>query len=156
AIEKPVTVNFHGFDVYKAGPWNQGPVLLQTLNILEGFDLERLGHNSADYIHTVHEAIKLAYDDRNSLYGDPAFVKVPMLGLLSQPYAAARRRLIGQTASLEHRPGDPFPFDGTVAAPSVRYMPHAQGAKGPGSVGDTTCVTVVDKDGNLFSATPSS
>ena len=65
------TTNFHGYDVYKAGPWNQGPVLLQTLNILEGVDLKALGANSADYIHQVHEAIKLAYADRNAYYGDP-------------------------------------------------------------------------------------
>ncbi|MBI4475841.1 MAG: gamma-glutamyltransferase, partial [Acidobacteria bacterium] len=63
-IESPVTSSFHGYDIYKAGPWNQGPVLLQTMNILEGFDLRKMGHNSAEYLHTVHEAIKLAYDDR--------------------------------------------------------------------------------------------
>jgi len=156
AIEKPQTVNFHGFDVYKAGPWNQGPVLLQTLNILEGIDLRALGHNSADYLHTVHEAIKLAYDDRNSLYGDPAFVSVPMAGLLSPAYAAERRRLIAPTASLEHRPGNPFPFDPGTPPPKARYLPHSQGPKSTTAVGDTTCVAVVDKDGNLFSATPSS
>src|SRR5439155_8696407 len=146
----------HGFDVYKAGPWNQGPVLLQTLNILEGIDLRSLGHNSTDYIHTVHEAIKLAYDDRNSLYGDPAFARVPIVGLLSRPYAAARRELIGATASLEHRPGNPFAFDPSVSAPAARYIPHSQGAKAANAVGDTTCVVTVDRDGNLFSATPSS
>jgi gamma-glutamyltranspeptidase/glutathione hydrolase len=156
AIERPVTVNFHGFDVYKAGPWNQGPVLLQTLNILEGLDLRALGHNSAEYLHTVHEAIKLAYDDRNSLYGDPAFARVPIVGLLSRPYAAERRRLIGSTASLEHRPGNPFPFDPDTPPPPARYIPHAQGQKSSTAAGDTTCVAVVDKDGNLFSATPSS
>jgi len=155
-IEQPVVTTFHGFDVYKAGPWNQGPVLLQTLNILEGIDLKRMGPNSADYIHTVHEAIKLAYDDRNSLYGDPAFAKVPIVGLLSKPYAAQRRALIGARASLDHRPGNPFPFDPDVKPPSLRYMPHAQGLKSATGVGDTTCVDVVDQDGNLFSATPSS
>ena len=80
AIEKPVTTSFHGYDVYKAGPWNQGPVLLQTLNILEGVDLKSVGVNSTDYIHQVHEAIKLAYADRNAYYGDPAFAKVPIAG----------------------------------------------------------------------------
>ena len=95
AIEKPVTTNFHGYDVYKAGPWNQGPVLLQTLNILEGVDLKSLGANSTDYIHQVHEAIKLAYADRNAYYGDPAFATVPIAGLLSKAYAAERRGLIG-------------------------------------------------------------
>ncbi len=156
-IEKPVTTHFHGFDVYKAGPWDQGPVLLQTLNILDGIDLKAIGANSADYIHTVHEAIKLAYDDRNAYYGDPLFAKVPMVGLLSKAYADQRRALIGPRASLEHRVGDPFPFDPDVKAPATRFTPHAQGFGTPGyTPGDTTCVDVVDKDGNLFSATPSS
>src|SRR5256885_1284165 len=97
-IEKPVTTNFHGFDVYKAGPWDQGPVLLQTLNILEGVDLRSFGVNSADYIHDVHEAIKLAYADRNAFYGDPAFTRVPIAGLLSKAYASERRALIGAQA----------------------------------------------------------
>jgi gamma-glutamyltranspeptidase/glutathione hydrolase len=155
-IEKPTTTTFHDFEVYKAGPWNQGPVLLQTLNLLEGTDLAGMGEGSANYLHTVHEAIKLAYDDRNAFYGDPAFVKVPMTGLLSKPYAAERRALIGTQAALDHRVGNPFPFDPDVKAPPVVYAPHEQGTKrGPGS-GDTTCVDVVDKDGNLFSATPSS
>ena len=155
-IEQPATTNFHGYDVYKAGAWNQGPVLLQTLNILEGVDLQRFGANSADYIHQVHEAIKLAYDDRNAYYGDPAFASVPLAGLLSKAYAAERRALIGAQASLAHRVGDPFPFDPNVKAPAARYTPHAQGTKSLATSGDTTCVDVVDKDGNLFSVTPSS
>ena len=156
AIEKPTSTLFHGYTLYKAGPWDQGPVLLETLNILEGFDLKAMGPNSADYLHNVHEAIKLAYDDRNAYLGDPAFARVPITGLLSKEYATARRRLIGGKAFLDHRPGDPFAFDPDVKAPAVRYMPHAQGHKGPNTSGDTTCVDVVDKDGNLFSATPSS
>ena len=155
-IEKPVSTAFHGFDVYKAGPWDQGPVLLETLNILEGIDLASMGPGSTDYIHNVHEAIKLAYDDRNAYFGDPAFAQVPMAGLLAKPYAATRRALIGERASLEHRIGDPYPFDPAVKPPSVRYTPHAQGVKATSGNGDTTCVDVVDKDGNLFSATPSS
>jgi gamma-glutamyltranspeptidase/glutathione hydrolase len=156
-IEKPVTSTFHGFDVYKAGPWDQGPVLLQVLNILEGIDLASMGAGSAPYLHTVHEAIKLAYDDRNAFYGDPAFAKVPMVGLLSKAYAAERRALIGTEASLTHRIGDPYRFDPDVRAPPTRFVPHAQGVGTAGyEPGDTTCVDVVDKDGNLFSATPSS
>jgi gamma-glutamyltranspeptidase/glutathione hydrolase len=155
-IEKPVTTNFHGYDVYKAGPWNQGPVLLQTLNILEDVDLKGLGVNSAGYIHQVHEAIKLAYADRNAYYGDPAFAQVPIAGLLSKAYAAERRALIGDRASLDHRPGNPFKFDPSVKAPATSYTPHSQGEKSGAIAGDTTCVDVVDKDGNLFSATPSS
>jgi gamma-glutamyltranspeptidase/glutathione hydrolase len=155
SIEKPATTTFHGFEINKAGAWNQGPVLLATLNILEGFDLKAMGANSSDYIHTVHEAIKLAYDDRNAFLGDPAFASVPMKGLLSKSYAAERRKLIGSMAFLEHRPGDPFAFDPDVNPPAVRYHPHSQGVKAANS-GDTTCVNVVDQDGNLFSATPSS
>jgi gamma-glutamyltranspeptidase/glutathione hydrolase len=155
-IEKPETTRFHEFDVYKAGPWNQGPVLLQTLNILEGLDLKSVAPDSPEYLHQVHEAIKLAYDDRNAYYGDPAFVTVPMRGLLSKPYAASRRGLIGQQAFLDHRVGDPYPFDPDVKAPASRYTPHPQGVRSSTAAGDTTCVDVVDKDGNLFSVTPSS
>ena len=155
-IEKPVSTTFHGYEVYKAGPWNQGPALLQTLNILEGVDLAGAGEFSAEAIHQVHEAIKLAYDDRNAYYGDPTFAAVPIAGLLSKPYAAERRALIGPRASLDHRVGDPFRFDGSVPAPAMRYTPHPQGVKSSAIAGDTTCVDVVDKDGDLFSATPSS
>ncbi len=154
-IEKPVRTNFHGYDIYKAGPWNQGPALLQTLNILEGVDLARMGHNSAEYIHHVHEAIKLAYADRNTFYGDPDFAPVPIIGLLSKDYAAERRKLIGREASLEQRPGDPFRFDPAIKAPAIRYLPHTRGDTKSGS-GDTTAVEVVDRAGNLFSSTPSS
>jgi gamma-glutamyltranspeptidase/glutathione hydrolase len=140
----------------QGGSWNQGPVLLETLNILEGVDLKAMGANSADYLHNVHEAIKLAYDDRNAYLGDPAFASVPLKGLLSKPYAAERRKQIGPKAFLEHRPGDPYPFDPDVKPPAARYYPHSQGVKGSNTSGDTTCVDTVDKDGNLFSATPSS
>jgi gamma-glutamyltranspeptidase/glutathione hydrolase len=156
-VEEPVSTRFRGYDVFKAGPWNQGPVLLQTLNLLEGFDLSAMGRDSPDYVHTVHEAIKLAYADRNAFYGDPDFVKVPIRGLLSMDYAAGRRALIGPRASLEHRPGDPFAFDPGVPAPAARYVPHAQpAAAARRESGDTTAVDVVDAKGNLFSATPSS
>jgi gamma-glutamyltranspeptidase/glutathione hydrolase len=155
-IEKPVTTNFHGFDVYKAGPWDQGPVLIETLNILDGIDLKSMGQESARYLHTVHEAIKLAYDDRNAFLGDPAFASVPLAGLLSKPYAATRRALIGDRARLDHALGDPFAFDASAKRPAEQYIPHAQGDKTTTGIGDTTCVDVVDKDGNLFSATPSS
>jgi gamma-glutamyltranspeptidase/glutathione hydrolase len=156
SIEKPVSSSFHGYTVFKCSTWNQGPVLLQTLNILEGFDLPSMKHNSAAYLHTVHEAIKLAYADRNAYYGDPAFAQVPLAGLLSKEYAAGRRSEIRADASLEHRPGDPFKFDSDVKPPTLRYTPHAQGKSARTEPGDTTAVDVVDKEGNLFSATPSS
>jgi len=154
-VETPATTSFHGYDVYKAGVWNQGPVLLQTLNLLEGVDLAGMGHNSADYIHTVHEAIKLAYADRNAYYGDPDFVSVPVTGLLSKAYAAERRGLIGATASAEHRVGDPYPHD-PLSPPARRYVPAAQGVTSGREPGDTTGISVVDAEGNLFSSTPSS
>ena len=107
-IEEPATVTYRGYTVHKAGFWNQGPSLLQTLRILEGFDLRSMGRGSPDALHTIVEAIKLAYADRDRYYGDPDFVRVPGDVLLSEPYAAARRPLIDlKKASLEQRPGDP-------------------------------------------------
>ncbi|MBI3658165.1 MAG: gamma-glutamyltransferase family protein [Acidobacteria bacterium] len=157
-LEKPAMTTYRGYEVYKAGPWNQGPVLLQTLNILEGFDLAGMGHLSTEYIHTVTEAIKLAYDDRDAYYGDPDFVRVPMQGLLSKTYAGERQKLIDRRqARLDHRPGDPYRHENgpqtTLRSP---YLPHAEGSKGTIEIGDTTGVNVVDQSGNLFSCTPSS
>ncbi len=154
SIEEPVSVTFHDMEVFKCGFWNQGPVLLQTLNILEGFDLAKMGHNSEEYLHTVTEAMKLAYDDRNAFYGDPNFVQVPAKGLLSKEYAAVRRSLIAEKAEMGHRPGDPYAFD-RIPRPAQLYMPHPQG-KVAGNNSDTTSVSVGDAQGNLFSCTPSS
>jgi gamma-glutamyltranspeptidase/glutathione hydrolase len=107
-IEEPLSVPYRGYTVYKAGFWNQGPSLLQTLRILEGFDLRGMGRGSADALHTIVEAIKLGYADRDRYYGDPDFVRVPGEMLLSEPYAVARRALVDpQHASLEQRPGTP-------------------------------------------------
>jgi gamma-glutamyltranspeptidase/glutathione hydrolase len=116
-IEEPASAPYRGYTVYKAGFWNQGPSLLQTLRILEGFDLRAMGAGSADAIHTTVEAIKLAYADRDRYYGDPDFVRVPGDVLLSAPYAAVRRALIDpKHASLEQRPGDPFRSTGLLEA----------------------------------------
>ncbi len=148
-VENPLHTSYHGFEFYKAGFWTQGPVLLQTLNILSGFDLKAQGFLSADYIHTVTEAMKLAFDDRDAYYGDPDFVKVPEDTLLSLAYAAKRRALIDpKRASLAHRPGL---SDGSARPNSS--SPQASGQHGPGpKAGDTTAVNAVDADGNLFSA----
>jgi gamma-glutamyltranspeptidase/glutathione hydrolase len=165
-VETPTRKTFrtrHGsFEVSKTGFWGQGPALLQALAILQGFDLERMGHNSAEYIHTVTEALKLALADRDVFYGDPDFATVPALGLLSDDYAAARRRLIDpRVASTEVRPGEPWKFQ----SPSVAVAPSTLGrvvggvagrAVSPGESPDTTTVNVVDARGNLFSASPSS
>jgi gamma-glutamyltranspeptidase/glutathione hydrolase len=148
-LEEPASATYRGLTVYKAGPWNQGPVLLQTLRLLEGFDLKSMGQGSADAIHVATEAIKLAYADRDRYYGDPDFVKVPLDALLSDSYTASRRALIDpKTASLEMRPGR---VDG---GPAITAHPQTTGEDR--EHGDTTSLQVVDKDGNLFSSTPSS
>jgi gamma-glutamyltranspeptidase/glutathione hydrolase len=149
-IEAPATVRFRGYDVYKCGPWSQGPVFLQQLLLLDGLDLAAMGHNSVPYIHTVVEASKLAFADRERYYGDPEFTTVPMRGLLSPEYAGARRKLIDpRRASLELRPGDPYPFEG-AAAPAEAAAVEARGWEG-----GTTGTRAADAEGNLFSATPS-
>lgn len=145
-IDKPRTGTYRGYEVYKPGFWTQGPVMIEALNILEGYDLKALGHNSPEYLHLVVEATKLAFADRDRYYGDPKFSEIPEQILLSKDYAAARRGQIDlQHASMESRPGN-------IGAPGVK-MPSGGGATG--NVQDTTCVNVVDKWGNVFSATPS-
>ncbi len=156
-VEAPYSATYRGFTVHKAGPWNQSPVLLQTLNLLEGFDVKAMGHLSTDSIHVMTEAMKLAYADRDRYYGDPDFVEVPITGLLSKAYAKERRALIDMTqASLEQRAGDPRPFDGKATASLAAEDPHVSRVGASGESGDTTAIEVVDRDGNLFSATPSS
>ena len=105
-IEDPLGFNYRGLDVYKCSSWTQGPVFLQQLSLLEGFDLRALGHNSADYLHTLIECTKLAFADREAYYGDPDFDGPPPDRLLSREYNDMRRGMIEQTASLEMRPGD--------------------------------------------------
>src|ERR1700731_2558092 len=107
-IEAPVSADYHGVTVHKCQPWSQGPVFLQQLRLLEGFDLARMGHNSADYIHHLIETAKLAFADREQYYADPEFTAVPLEGLLSQRYSDLRRALIDpRRASMNQRPGDP-------------------------------------------------
>jgi len=147
------------YDICKTGFWGQGPVLLQALRLLEGFDLARMGHNSTEYIHTVTEALKLALADRDQLYGDPDFSRVPAVGLLSPAYAAERRRRIDPfKADVGKSPGNPWKFESGAEAPPVRIgTRHAVKATGPRKESpDTTTVNVVDARGNLFSASPSS
>lgn len=114
-VEEPALVNYRGYDVYKHSFGSQGPTLLQTLNILETFDLKAMGHNTPNYLHTVVEAMKLAYADRDTYYADPAFVQVPAEGLLSKQYAAERAKQIdSQQASTAFKAGDPLPYDSKV------------------------------------------
>ena len=141
----PLQITYRGYMVYKAGPLTQGPYLSQTLRLLEGFDLKKMGFNSADYIHTVIEAEKLALADRDEYYGDPNFTKVPMQQLLSDQYTEMRRKLIDpKKASLELRPGDPYNMKATKP-PTIT---------GPWQ-GGTTVMCVTDKFGNVIAATPS-
>src|SRR5215469_4008287 len=144
-VVDPLETTYRGYTVYKAGPLTQGPYLLQTLRLLEGFDLKKMGFNSADYIHTVIEAEKLALADRDEYYGDPKFVKVPIEQLLSDQYTKMRRELIDpKRASLELRPGDPYNMKPTKP-PTITGPRH----------GGTTVMCVTDKFGNVIAATPS-
>jgi gamma-glutamyltranspeptidase / glutathione hydrolase len=113
-IEEPVHSRYKGIDVYKLTTWVQGPVMLQTLNILENFDLKAMGYNSANYIHTLYQAMNLAYADRDFYYGDPAFSPAPPIkGLLSKDYARERAKLVRPDHNdPDIRPGDPYPFEG--------------------------------------------
>ena len=144
-LEEPKMGTYRGYEIYKPGFWTQGPVMIEALNILEGFDLKAMGHNSPQYLHTVVEAAKLAFADRDEYYGDPKFSKIPEEILLSKDYAAERRKLIDpQHASIEHRPGG---FGRRITIPTTTAS--------AGPANDTTCVNVVDRQGNAFNATPS-
>jgi gamma-glutamyltranspeptidase/glutathione hydrolase len=150
-LEEPLTVTYRGVQVYKCGFWTQSPVFLENLNLLEGFDLKAMKHNSADYVHTVVEAMKLGYADRDAYYGDPDFNPMPA-ALISKEYANLRRPLIDpQKASAEHLPGDPV----HMAAWAPEDFVRARYRHRNGEHQDTTCVNVIDGEGNLFSATPS-
>ena len=153
-VETPVSVNYRGYDVYKNPSASQGPAELFALNILEGFDLKALGHNSAAYIHTSAEALKLAFADREKYLGDMDFIKIPYEGLLSKDYAAARRALIDPgKASLDLRPGDPTRFMKTLEPFERPYHVTLDGEAD--HVGDTSYIAIVDKDRNMVSFEPS-
>ncbi len=115
-LEEPLMVNYKGIDVYKLKQWTQGPVMLQALNILENFDLKAMGYNSSKYIHTVYQAMNLAFADRDFYYGDPYFLpKEPIVGLLSKDYAKERAKLIDfDQNNANIGPGNPYPFEGKV------------------------------------------
>ncbi len=160
-LEGPATLSYHGYTVCKTGPWGQGPVFLGQLALLAGFDLAGMGHNTADFVHTVVECAKLAFADREAYYGDPRFVDVPLDGLLDPAYAKARRALVGEEASYELRPGVVGGRDPRLPPRSAAVTNGSAGAGEPtvprdeqGS-GDTCHVDVVDRHGNMVSATPS-
>src|SRR5579859_2431454 len=140
--------------VCKTGPWGQGPVLLQQLALLADFDLASMGLGSDAFMHTVVECAKLAFADREAWYGDPDHVPVPMDALLSPDYNASRRKLVTDTASLELRPGRPLGLPPTLPPVATSEGTAATGQPALG-VGDTCHVDVVDRFGNMVSATPS-
>jgi gamma-glutamyltranspeptidase/glutathione hydrolase len=176
--EPTIRFTYRGHEVHKCGPWSQGPVFLQSLALLAGFDLDDVGPDSADFVHLVTEATKLAFADREAFYGDPAHVGVPLDVLLSPGYNDERRKLIGAVASHELRPGSVPSFGGPLdyAAACARAAlasgrPAAEptsassqaeapslapsvGVGGP-ATGDTCHLDVADRWGNMVSATPS-
>jgi gamma-glutamyltranspeptidase/glutathione hydrolase len=153
-IEEPVSIDYRGYQIYKNPSASQGPAELFALKILEGYDLKAMGLNSADYIHTSTEAIKLAFADREKYLGDMDFIKIPYAGLLSKEYAAERRALIDQsTASLQFRPGpaEKFALDKTPLDRPVKVTTAGDGNHD----GDTSYIAVVDGSRNMITFTPS-
>ena len=170
-VEEPLKTNYRGVEVYKLQQWTQGPVMLQMLNILENFDLKGMGYNSTHYIHTLYQAMNLAFADRDFYYGDPAFApEEPMAGLLSKEYAKVRSKLINpENNNPKIGPGDPYPFEGKVnpyvetlnkwsisdsgnhifgdAKADERFMENFQAG--------TTSVEAADAEGWVVSMTPS-
>ena len=165
-VEEPAMTTYRGYEVYKHGFGSQGPVLLEALNILEQYDLRGMKHNSADYLHTVVEALKLGYADRDTYYGDAAFVQTPGEGLLSKGYAKQRAAQIDAArASRAFHAGNPLPFDTRVKTWPFWVANVTDGTQpgrpGPdaepirGTLKDTTHIAIIDKDGNIFDSTPS-
>jgi len=162
-IEEPQTYDYHGWTVAKIGPWGQGPVFLQTLSILKGMDIASMAPDGADFVHTVTEAMKLAFADREVYYGDPDFADIPLDHLLSDTYAAGRRKLITGEASFDLRPGKVAGFEqqydvtmdmlgadsqtGAVYEPTMAHLTEKRG--------DTVHIDVIDREGNMVSVTPS-
>jgi gamma-glutamyltranspeptidase / glutathione hydrolase len=174
-VEPPVTTNYRGIDVYKLTTWTQGPVMLQALNILEGFDLKAMGYNSTRYVHTLYQAMALAFADRDFYYGDPAFPPAePIRGLLSKDYARQRRALISMDRMIEElKPGDPHPFQGeknpfeelrrqwTPVPPEAEALGVESFQQAGVMSGDeaflagTTSIQAADAEGWVISVTPS-
>ncbi len=163
-VEDPVSLDYNGHTVLKPGPWSQGPALLQQLALLRGFDIAAMDPLGADFVHTLVECAKLAFADREAYYGDPDFVQVPLNELLSREYNDARRKLVTDRANLELRPGaipGYTPWVDHDAHKRTELLTRALGVDEPtvarlGAVGGDTChVDVIDRHGNMVSATPS-
>jgi gamma-glutamyltranspeptidase/glutathione hydrolase len=163
-VEDPVSLDYAGHTVLKCGPWSQGPVFLQQLALLRGFDLAAMDPLGHEFIHTIVECAKLAYADREAYYGDPDFVQVPLNELLSPAYNDERRKLVGERASLDLRPGTIAGYEAQVdhhAEDRIELLTRAPGIGEPtvarlGVIGADTChIDVIDRHGNMVSATPS-
>ena len=150
AIEPPVRTCFGDLDVFACGPWCQGPALLEMLNIVSGIDVRALGHNSTDYAHVVTETMKLAFADRDCFIADPRFVDVPLHALLSDAFARERRALIRMDRAA---PG--MPPAGRVPGRTPHREPPATAQRASAGAHDTSHVSVIDREGNVFAATPS-
>jgi gamma-glutamyltranspeptidase/glutathione hydrolase len=163
-VEPPLTYDYGRYTVCKAGAWSQGPVMLQQLALLKGFELDGLDPAGPDFIHLQTECAKLAFADRDTFYGDPDFTDVPMAVLLSDGYNTERRKLVSSTASLDYRPGSVEGFGAVVKFNREEGQRTAVGALGTGEptvgrfgevIGDTVHFDIVDQAGNMISATPS-
>lgn len=170
-IEEPMMTTYRGIEVYKLQQWTQGPALLQTLNILENFDLKSMGYNSTRYVHTLYQAMNLAFADRDFYYGDPAFAKSeqPMKGLLSKEYAKERVKSINwESNDAKAGPGDPYPFEGkqNPFTDLIKKWGNSQASLGilnnpfnekflDSFAAGTTSVEATDKEGWVVSITPS-
>jgi gamma-glutamyltranspeptidase/glutathione hydrolase len=152
-VEEPVWTDYRGYRMYKNPSANQGPSELLVLNLLEGYDLRKLGHNSADAIHVGVESVKLAFADREKYMGDDTFIRIPWAGLLSKEYASERRRLIDMAkASMELRPG--VAEKHMTGFPTVN-RPLDVALRDTGEDGDTSYIAVVDRERNAITFTPS-
>jgi gamma-glutamyltranspeptidase / glutathione hydrolase len=151
-VEEPVSTTYRGYNVYKPGFWSQGPAMIEALNILEGYDMHSTPFNSAEYIHRTDEALKLAYADRDTYYGDPKFSHIPTEILLSKSYAAERRKQITEKASQDFLPGR---INGKVGRHPAETEMASIRISDALMAKDTTCVDAIDRDGMVFSATPS-
>jgi gamma-glutamyltranspeptidase/glutathione hydrolase len=153
-FEEPVETSFGGIRLYGCGPWCQGPSLLQALNLLDASELKKLGHNTPGYLHQIAEAVKLAFADREAYFGDPRLIDVPIDALLSPQYAKKRRQLIRPDQAWPEMPpaGDPRNLR---AERSPRRAALRADASWKAPELDTSYVCVIDKAGNIFSATPS-
>jgi gamma-glutamyltranspeptidase / glutathione hydrolase len=163
--EEPLHVNYKGIEVYKLQQWSQGPMLLQSLNILENFDLKSMGYNSTRYINTIYQTLSLAFADRDFYYGDPYFPpEEPIQGLLSKAYAKERAKLILSDKNNDQiGPGDPYPFEGKTN-PYLDMLQKRGNANAIASIDNnymdrlwrgTTSIEAADKDGWVVSVTPS-